>query len=146
MFLHFFYLFQGEGTREGTGKCKCDTGYQGDLCDECKDGFFEESKNDTHTQCTVCHMSCKSTCWEAGPKGCDECKSGWTASEEEGCQDEDECVDTPCEENQYCTNTQGSFHCATCHRACHGCHGYGSQKCVECKEGYEKINENCVGE
>jgi hypothetical protein len=45
-------LYQGEGTREGTGKCNCDNGYEGDLCDECKDGFFEESKNDTHTKCT----------------------------------------------------------------------------------------------
>ena len=34
---------------------------------------------------SACHESCKSTCWEGGPKGCDECKSGWTASEEEGC-------------------------------------------------------------
>ena len=33
----------------------------------------------------ACHESCKSTCWEGGPKGCDECKSGWKASEEEGC-------------------------------------------------------------
>jgi hypothetical protein len=45
-------FLQGEGTREGTGKCNCDNGYEGDLCDECKDGFFEESKNDTHTKCT----------------------------------------------------------------------------------------------
>ena len=47
-----YNFLQGEGTREGTGKCNCDNGYQGDLCDECKDGFFEESKNDTHTKCT----------------------------------------------------------------------------------------------
>ena len=33
----------------------------------------------------ACHESCKSTCWEGGPKGCDECKSGWKTSEEEGC-------------------------------------------------------------
>lgn len=32
-----------------------------------------------------CDDSCKSTCWEAGPKGCDECNTGWTHSEEEGC-------------------------------------------------------------
>ncbi|XP_045166487.2 cysteine-rich with EGF-like domain protein 2 isoform X2 [Mercenaria mercenaria] len=134
----------GEGTREGTGKCKCDSGYHGDLCDECTDGYFEENKNDTHTQCTACHVSCKSTCWEAGPKGCDECKSGWTTSENDGCQDIDECPDTPCDENQYCTNTQGSYHCATCHRSCHGCHGYGSHKCEECKEGYNKVDENCL--
>ena len=45
-------FLQGDGTREGTGKCDCDSGYHGDLCDECKDGYFEESKNDTHTKCS----------------------------------------------------------------------------------------------
>ena len=45
-------FLQGEGTREGTGKCNCDHGYEGDLCDECKDGYFEESKNETHSKCT----------------------------------------------------------------------------------------------
>ena len=34
---------------------------------------------------SACHRSCKSTCWEEGPKGCDECKEGWVQSEEEGC-------------------------------------------------------------
>ena len=41
-----FCLLQGAGTREGTGKCKCTSGYKGDLCNECKDGYYEESEND----------------------------------------------------------------------------------------------------
>lgn len=52
IFSNICIFTQGEGTREGTGKCNCDSGYQGDLCDECKDAFFEESKNDTHITCT----------------------------------------------------------------------------------------------
>ncbi|KAL4226739.1 Cysteine-rich with EGF-like domain protein 2 [Mactra antiquata] len=134
----------GEGTRSGSGKCKCNDGYHGDICDECTDGYFEESKNDTHTQCTQCDKSCKSTCWEDGPKGCDECKNGWVMSEDDGCQDINECEDdVPCDENQYCTNTVGSYHCATCHRSCLGCHGYGNNKCEECKNGYRKENDIC---
>ncbi|KAH3881180.1 cysteine-rich with EGF-like domain protein 2 isoform X2 [Dreissena polymorpha] len=134
----------GEGTREGTGKCDCNSGYRGDICEECTDGFFEESKNDTHTVCTSCHESCKSTCWEAGPKGCDECKNGWSKSEEHGCQDIDECLNSLCAENQYCSNTQGSYNCATCHRSCAGCAGYGAHKCAACKEGYRLEAEHCT--
>ncbi|XP_071159496.1 cysteine-rich with EGF-like domain protein 2 isoform X1 [Mytilus edulis] len=134
----------GEGTREGTGKCNCDSGYQGDLCDECKDAFFEESKNDTHITCTACHMSCKSTCWEAGPKGCDECGKGWEQNEEEGCKDINECeTDATCENGQYCSNTQGSYHCATCHKACDGCTLYGIDKCDKCAEGYTMEDNSC---
>lgn len=66
-------------------------------------------------------------------------------SEEDGCQDVDECPTSPCQDNQYCTNTQGSYHCATCHRSCDGCHGYGSNKCEDCKEGYKAENDICNG-
>ncbi|CAC5366481.1 Cysteine-rich with EGF-like domain protein 2-B,Cysteine-rich with EGF-like domain protein 2-A,Cysteine-rich with EGF-like domain protein 2,Cysteine-rich with EGF-like domain protein 1 [Mytilus coruscus] len=134
----------GEGTREGTGKCNCDSGYKGDLCDECKDAYFEESKNDTHIKCTACHESCKSTCWEAGPKGCDECGKGWEQNEEEGCKDINECeTDASCEHGQYCSNTQGSYHCATCHKACDGCTLYGIDKCDKCAEGYTMEDNSC---
>lgn len=135
----------GEGTREGTGKCNCDNGYHGDLCDECKDGFFEESKNETQTKCTACHMSCKSTCWEGGPKGCDECKTGWVHSEDEGCKDINECDSEAgkCEHGQYCSNTEGSYYCATCHKVCDGCSSYGVDKCDKCAEGYTKEEDTC---
>ena len=32
-----------------------------------------------------CHTSCKGTCWEAGPTGCDECKEGWLHQGHAGC-------------------------------------------------------------
>ncbi|KAK3608314.1 hypothetical protein CHS0354_030765 [Potamilus streckersoni] len=134
----------GEGNREGTGKCTCNAGYKGDLCDECTDGYYEESKNQTHTSCKACHESCKSTCWEAGPKGCDECKNGWTHSEEEGCVDVNECEKTPCEENEYCLNNDGSYSCEKCHSACDRCRGYGADNCEECKDGYELKDSLCT--
>ncbi|KAK3773709.1 hypothetical protein RRG08_001438 [Elysia crispata] len=126
----------GAGTRVGTGKCRCNSGYQGDLCLECKDGFYEESSNETHTICKVCHISCKNICSEGGPKGCDECKDGWLDNEELGCQDIDECATEPCEENQYCSNTQGSYTCFSCDVACESCTGPGSKKCKECHSGF----------
>lgn len=54
--LHIYVYFecvvsQGSGTREGSGKCSCNFGYQGTLCTECMDEFFPEEKNETHTIC-----------------------------------------------------------------------------------------------
>lgn len=45
-------FFQGDGTREGTGKCSCDSGYEGDLCDECAELYFEEQDENSKTKCT----------------------------------------------------------------------------------------------
>lgn len=45
------YVSQGDGTRSGSGKCKCHSGYNGELCNKCKDGFYEEYSNETHTSC-----------------------------------------------------------------------------------------------
>ncbi len=47
----YFFFVQGDGTREGTGDCSCNIGYTSELCDECKDGYYEEIKNETHTVC-----------------------------------------------------------------------------------------------
>ncbi|KAK7493896.1 hypothetical protein BaRGS_00014778 [Batillaria attramentaria] len=135
----------GGGTREGTGKCKCHVGYQGKLCDECAPGYFEDMRNDTHTVCKVCHISCKNSCSEDGPKGCDECKEGWREDEELGCQDINECEQQQqCKEDQYCTNTLGSYTCLSCNSACTGCSGHGPDKCTTCNEGYELNGTTCV--
>ena len=45
-------FLQGDGTREGTGKCSCDSGYEGDLCDECAELYFEEQDENSKTKCT----------------------------------------------------------------------------------------------
>lgn len=136
----------GAGTRSGKGTCSCDHGYSGEMCDSCMDGHYEEVKNDTHTICNKCDDSCKSTCWEAGPKGCDECNTGWTHSEEEGCVDVDECSSdsAQCTDDEYCSNTVGSFYCGKCHSACKGCTQYGADKCTECSEGYRLTDNTCT--
>lgn len=33
----------------------------------------------------ACHPSCKLTCSEAGPIGCDECRDGWQLTDDKGC-------------------------------------------------------------
>ncbi|XP_013404877.1 cysteine-rich with EGF-like domain protein 2 isoform X2 [Lingula anatina] len=136
----------GEGTRSGTGKCKCHGGYQGDLCDACKDGHYEAEKNETHITCLECHDSCQSTCWEGGPKGCDDCKEGWKWDDSEGCTDIDECQEdqTLCKDNEFCANNQGSYSCTACDAACATCLGTGSDQCVKCSEGYTMENNTCT--
>ncbi|XP_077985225.1 endoplasmin-like [Glandiceps talaboti] len=136
----------GEGTRGGTGKCKCADGYKGVICEDCKDGYFEESKNNTHVICLRCHKACASTCWGPLPKDCDECGDGWEEAEEEGCRDIDECADTedpPCDANQFCTNTLGSHTCKECDPACDACLGDGPDKCVKCKTGFHMKEGKC---
>ncbi|XP_041457994.1 protein disulfide isomerase Creld2-like isoform X2 [Lytechinus variegatus] len=135
----------GAGTRGGTGKCKCNAGYKGELCDICKDGYYQVMKNETHTTCKACHKACTALCTSGGPKGCKKCKAGWLWNDETGCQDVDECVgeEPPCEEEEFCENTQGSYKCAACHGSCDKCIGEGKDKCVKCKKGYEMKEDGC---
>ena len=32
-----------------------------------------------------CHGSCKHTCFEGGPAGCDDCRDGWLLVDDVGC-------------------------------------------------------------
>ena len=48
----------------------------------CHDRMPEDTNSLDGAQIEACHESCRSTCWQDGPKGCGERKSGWTASEE----------------------------------------------------------------
>eukprot|EP00124_Ichthyophonus_hoferi_P000717 Ihof_evm1s29 gene=Ihof_evmTU1s29 len=41
----------GEGTREGTGKCNCHSGYGGNLCNECAKGY-QKNPHSTSLDCT----------------------------------------------------------------------------------------------
>jgi len=44
-------FLQGAGDKEGSGKCKCDEGYAGELCNECADRHFKSFSNDTYILC-----------------------------------------------------------------------------------------------
>jgi methionyl-tRNA synthetase len=45
-------FWKGDGTRKGNGKCKCNTGFGGDMCEKCKNGYFQiEANNDKTIRC-----------------------------------------------------------------------------------------------
>ncbi|RUS74766.1 hypothetical protein EGW08_017464, partial [Elysia chlorotica] len=60
--------------------------------------------------------------------------------------DIDECATAPCEEDQYCSNTQGSYTCFSCDEACESCTGSGPKKCRECRGGFTRAEDSteCV--
>ncbi|XP_064633070.1 cysteine-rich with EGF-like domain protein 2 isoform X2 [Lineus longissimus] len=133
----------GISTRGGTGRCLCHAEYAGDQCTECREGYYEKEKNDTYLECADCHVSCKN-CTAGGPRDCITCREGYNQTEE-GCIDFDECSvqPTPCKDNEYCSNTVGSFLCMACNAACDRCLGDGDDKCVKCKDGYEMKEGRC---
>ncbi|XP_034019397.1 cysteine-rich with EGF-like domain protein 2 isoform X2 [Thalassophryne amazonica] len=135
----------GDGTRGGDGKCSCNHGYKGELCLDCIDGYFNEVRNDTFSLCTECHVSCK-TCNGATNQDCDECKEGWEEDDQEACVDVDECAKdpSPCEHDQYCLNTNGSFYCKACDVACSGCTGGRPDQCQACASGYQDTEGTCT--
>uniref|UniRef100_A0A3P9JYE5 Cysteine-rich with EGF-like domains 2 n=1 Tax=Oryzias latipes TaxID=8090 RepID=A0A3P9JYE5_ORYLA len=134
----------GDGTRGGNGKCSCDHGYKGDHCLDCTDGFFNAERNDTFSLCAECHAACK-TCDGASSQDCDECKEGWEEDDQEACVDVNECGrdPSPCKEEEYCLNSEGSYSCKACDEACSGCSGAGSDKCQACANGYRHVEGSC---
>ncbi|CAF0770765.1 unnamed protein product [Brachionus calyciflorus] len=136
----------GDGTREGTGKCICNKGYTGDDCFSCSNGFYEDSKNETHLICMECHRSCQ-TCIGPDQDTCLSCKSGWQFnSETSSCDDVNECLEeNKCQKSEFCVNNEGSYKCQKCDVACQECTGLGAHKCIgDCNNGYEKVEDKCV--
>ncbi|KAF7287748.1 hypothetical protein GWI33_003383 [Rhynchophorus ferrugineus] len=136
----------GAGTRKGNGKCHCDRGYAGELCNSCSRGFYESYKDDKKVLCSSCHPSCDGACSKAGSVGCEKCRIGWMEHKEKGCMDINECFSekSPCKQSEFCVNTEGSFKCLDCHRSCLNCAGDGPDECIECAEGYKKKDNMCV--
>ncbi|XP_030633964.1 cysteine-rich with EGF-like domain protein 2 [Chanos chanos] len=134
----------GDGTRAGDGKCSCDRGYEGEFCLDCAAGYFNEERNDTFSLCKECHESC-TTCSGPTNHDCDKCKSGWEKDEEGTCVDTDECSkdSSPCKDDQYCLNTNGSYSCLACDSRCSGCMGPGPDKCRTCAKGYKDEEGTC---
>ncbi len=79
------YYSLGSGTRKGNGKCACDAGYIGEMCDVCDNGYYESFKDDTKRLCSPCHKSCNGPCSGPGPKTCAKCADGYTMHVEHGC-------------------------------------------------------------
>ncbi|XP_053572603.1 protein disulfide isomerase CRELD2 [Bombina bombina] len=134
----------GDGTREGDGSCRCNAEYTGTFCLECADGYYSSERNDTHSVCTECHAACK-TCEGPSNEDCKDCKDGWV-KEEDTCVDINECAaeESPCKENKYCLNTEGSYSCKACDHSCSGCNGEGPENCKTCSSGYVLEDGKCT--
>lgn len=81
----FKIVLQGGGTRKGSGACRCDTGYAGEFCENCKVGYYNNTPNQDSWECAKCDKACKAHCREGGPKGCEVCADGYQYSIELGC-------------------------------------------------------------
>lgn len=155
---------EGSGDKQGSGKCVCDEGYSGDLCNECGPRHFQSFSNDTYTMCTPCATGCE-TCLSANDTDClscaagyreekasepaevkaegEEAKEGEEAAEEKPqtvtCVDINECVEQSdlCPVGEYCANTEGSYTCEPwkCSPMCTRCYGPTNHHCFECIPG-----------
>lgn len=62
------------------------------------------------------------------------------------CIDIDECGTemAHCRANQFCVNTEGSYECQDCAKACIGCMGAGPSRCKKCNKGYQRDGVKCL--
>ncbi|KAL7882803.1 hypothetical protein SRHO_G00004610 [Serrasalmus rhombeus] len=135
----------GDGTRGGDGKCSCDSEYEGEFCLDCSERYFSEERNDTFSLCKECHPSC-TKCSGATAEDCEECREGWEEDQEGTCIDINECSNdpSPCKDEEYCLNTDGSYTCNVCDSRCSGCKGQGPGNCLACSEGYKDEEGTCT--
>jgi hypothetical protein len=59
----------------------------------------------------------------------------------------DECLElgyNPCHGNTFCVNTEGSYTCFQCDKACDGCNGDGPDMCLKCGKNYVLKDSYCV--
>ncbi|CAG9102729.1 unnamed protein product [Plutella xylostella] len=131
----------GEGTRHGTGKCKCSSGFVGTLCESCANNYFRVNND----KCGRCHRACDG-CSGASDSECLRCSDGWTMVEG-ACVDIDECSGSDiCESNQFCVNQEGSHSCKICDISCVTCTGEGPSNCSSCEPHHSLWNGMCLDE
>ncbi|GAB5568273.1 protein disulfide isomerase CRELD1 isoform X1 [Prionailurus iriomotensis] len=135
---------EGEGTRGGSGHCDCQAGYGGEACGQCGLGYFEAERNASHLVCSACFGPC-ARCSGPEESNCLQCKKGW-ALHHLKCVDIDECGTerASCGSNQFCVNTEGSYECRDCAKACLGCMGAGPGRCKKCSPGYQQVGSKCL--
>ncbi|XP_012519901.1 PREDICTED: multiple epidermal growth factor-like domains protein 9 [Propithecus coquereli] len=116
-----------------TGQCECQPGYQGLLCETCKEGFYLNHTSGLCLPCdcsphgalsTLCNSSGKCQC-KVGVIGssCDQCQDGYFGFSKNGC--------FPCQCNNRSTSCDAlTGACLNCQENSKGNH------CEKCKEGF----------
>ncbi|KAK9751881.1 TLR4 regulator and MIR-interacting MSAP [Popillia japonica] len=134
---------KGSGTRKGNGKCACDKGYTGEICDGCAVNYYESYRDEKKILCSPCPISCDGPCTKSG---CEKCASGWVKTDKGDCLDIDECAESTaaCGPLQFCVNTEGNYKCLECDRSCAGCTGDGPDMCIKCAKGYTLMGNMCI--
>lgn len=152
---------KGSGSRAGTGKCKCNSGYSGKKCSKCKKDHYRKGTGaDAAFTCEKCDAGCGDGCDGPGLEYCTgECADGYEAAAgvgdaagAKGCKDVDECAagTADCAKDTFCKNVPGRADCEKCDESCHpddGCTAAGPKGCAEgtCADGYEHNADNgCV--
>ena len=59
----------GEGTKYGTGECKCFDGYDGEDCSICAKNYYASYKDENKLLCSKCHPACDGECTGPGSNG-----------------------------------------------------------------------------
>ncbi|MBZ3875303.1 Cysteine-rich with EGF-like domain protein 1 [Sciurus carolinensis] len=85
-----------------------------------------------------------------GGEACGQCGLGYFEAERNAshlvCSDIDECGTerASCGADQFCVNTEGSYECRDCAKACLGCMGAGPGRCKKCSPGYQQVGSKCL--
>ncbi len=125
--------------------CQCDTGYAGDICESCDDGYQDKNGDST------CRKDCASSGLNCSPNGycsdesgealclcdegysgslCNDCAAGYHA-EAQACVLDTTCTESSCAFRGSCEDNSGVVVC-TCDE------GYAGSYCDECAPGYHE--------
>lgn len=129
----------GSGTNKGTGKCICNKGWSGKLCDNCDIGFFG-------TNCSKCDDCINGYCDGSNTKselGTGKCKcyQPYIGDNCDSCLDNyyglnctKKCTNSLCLDNK--CNNDGS--CKKC------IEGYEGLNCNDCNKLYKSVDNKCI--
>ena len=122
----------GSGTITGTGKCICNKGWSGKLCDTCDNGYYGSNCSICSCVNGICDNNLPDKCICHQPyvgNECNKCLYNYY-----GVNCTKKCTNINCLENK--CNNDGS--CKKCTL------GYTGKDCDKCDKYYKKVNNQCI--